>query len=170
MKLVHGFFIFQKYGKLSSISLGHFIKHKPLICEECLCINNYYMNKQQHLATLFSGIIIIRYTLKKHTQHTAVLEIKSRLNLIFTRIMFKHKSCFKVFNDDTHFSSLYLFIRTINDMMECHYLWRPSTAEDDFLGPSNIAHHSAPPIRSYHHIVGQKIWKSPGKNKTREIK
>ena len=53
--------------------------------------------------------------------------------------MFKHKSCFKVFNDDTHFSSLYLFIRTINDTMECHYLWRPSTAEDDFLGPSNVA-------------------------------
>ena len=28
-------FIFQKYGKFVSVSLGHFIKHKPLIFEEC---------------------------------------------------------------------------------------------------------------------------------------
>ena len=28
-------FVFQKYGKCWSISLGHFIKHKPLISEEC---------------------------------------------------------------------------------------------------------------------------------------
>ena len=121
-KPIYGFFIFQKYGKLSSISLGHFINHKPLICEECLCINIYYMNKQQHLATLFSGIIIIRNTLKKHTQHTAVLEIQVEIKPNFHAHNVQHKSCFKVFNDDTHFSSLYLFIRTINDMMECHYL------------------------------------------------
>ena len=29
------FFIFQKYGKFWSISLGYFIKHKPLISEKC---------------------------------------------------------------------------------------------------------------------------------------
>ena len=28
------FFLFQKYGKFSSVSLGYFIKHKPLISEE----------------------------------------------------------------------------------------------------------------------------------------
>ena len=28
-------FVFQKYGKFSSVSQGHFIKHKPLISEEC---------------------------------------------------------------------------------------------------------------------------------------
>ena len=27
-------FVFQKYGKFRSVSLGHFIKHKPLISEE----------------------------------------------------------------------------------------------------------------------------------------
>ena len=29
-------FIFQKYGKFWSVSLGHFINHKPLISEECV--------------------------------------------------------------------------------------------------------------------------------------
>ena len=29
-------FVFQKYSKFWSISIGHFIKHKPLISEECL--------------------------------------------------------------------------------------------------------------------------------------
>ena len=28
-------FLFQKYGKVWSILLGHFIKHKALISEEC---------------------------------------------------------------------------------------------------------------------------------------
>ena len=28
-------YLFQTYGKFGSISLGHFIKHKPLISEEC---------------------------------------------------------------------------------------------------------------------------------------
>ena len=35
-----GVFIFQKYGKIWSVSLGHFIKHIPLISEECLA--EYY--------------------------------------------------------------------------------------------------------------------------------
>ena len=29
--------VFQKYGKFWSILVGHFIKHKPLISEECRC-------------------------------------------------------------------------------------------------------------------------------------
>ena len=28
-------FVFQKYGKYGNVSLKHFIKHKPLISEEC---------------------------------------------------------------------------------------------------------------------------------------
>ena len=28
-------FVFQKYGKFRNVSLEHFIKHKPLISEEC---------------------------------------------------------------------------------------------------------------------------------------
>ena len=109
-----------------------------------------YDTNKQHLATLFYGIYFYKYNthLSKTQQH--VLGIKSRLNLIFTRIMFKHKSCFKVFNDDTHFSSLYLFIRTINDTMESVplSLARPSTAvEDDFLGPSNVLFWITQPTR-----------------------
>ena len=33
-----GFSYIKKYGKFWSISLGHFIKHKPLISEECFII------------------------------------------------------------------------------------------------------------------------------------
>ena len=32
-------FVFQKYGKFWSVSLGHFIQHKPLISEECISTN-----------------------------------------------------------------------------------------------------------------------------------
>ena len=35
-------FIFQKYDKFWSISLGHFIKHKLLISEECNITNTHY--------------------------------------------------------------------------------------------------------------------------------
>ena len=31
------FLVFQNYGKFWSVLLGHFIKHKPLISEECNC-------------------------------------------------------------------------------------------------------------------------------------
>ena len=34
--VVFSFFIFQKCGKFWSVSLGHFIKHKHLISEECI--------------------------------------------------------------------------------------------------------------------------------------
>ena len=30
-------FVYIKYGKFSSVSPGHFIKHKSIIYEECCC-------------------------------------------------------------------------------------------------------------------------------------
>ena len=36
-------FVYIKYGKYCSVSPGHFIKHKPLISEECyLGLTGYY--------------------------------------------------------------------------------------------------------------------------------
>ena len=35
------FFVFQKYDTFWSISQGHFIKHKYLICEECTTTTTY---------------------------------------------------------------------------------------------------------------------------------
>ena len=40
-------FLFQKYGKFWSVSRGHFIKHKPLISEECTsCSYLFEMEKE----------------------------------------------------------------------------------------------------------------------------
>ena len=44
-KNLHVVFLFQKYGKYGRTSLGHFIKHKPLISEEYTFIYMICMSK-----------------------------------------------------------------------------------------------------------------------------
>ena len=48
-------FVFQKYGKFWSISLEHFIKHKPLISEEW-----YYSITEKNQTPVFTKIIYVR--------------------------------------------------------------------------------------------------------------
>ena len=64
-------FVFIKCGKFWSISLGHFIKHKPLISEECQCQISY-MTPSWHIYSLFHRhiFVLIWINQKEKTQRS----------------------------------------------------------------------------------------------------
>ena len=86
-------FVFQKYGKFWSVSLGHFIKHKPLISNEwsymhsnfwlliftnywklCIKFSSAYKTIESHQKSRDSEVAQLQAMLRKTEMQTTNLE------------------------------------------------------------------------------------------------
>ena len=79
-------FIFQKYGKFSSVLLEHFIKHKPLFSEECLHYNSepIFLIVERHSLGLFCSTQSTYSKIRKKLKIVTPQWLKSTLIEIFS--------------------------------------------------------------------------------------
>ena len=56
-------FVFQKYGTFWSVLLGYFIKHKPLIPEECISFSRIFNFTKKISSKLLSSAKFLQYSI-----------------------------------------------------------------------------------------------------------